>query len=227
MRSIPDFTKPDWHSARSNDRLVHSIREGKGFMPAMKDKLGATDIVKLVSLVRGFRDGKQVVPDVSDHEDDPSKPTVTEKSTASPNPGSLAPRLVSRATSERGDRRSDAARGLFQRLCASCHGTDGHGNALRAQLPWLPDFTSPAWHQRRSDAHLRTSIVEGKGTAMPTFGGKLGDDQVRNLVAYVRSFAPAPTRPIQESSTDFRQRFQRLENEMNDLKREYRALSLR
>jgi mono/diheme cytochrome c family protein len=208
MPAIPDFTRPDWHSARTDDRLVHSIREGKGSMPAMKDTLAARNVMELVSLVRNFRDGRQVVPEDPETGTDPPS------------------EWVSRATSEPVNVRSDAAQGLFQRFCASCHGSDGKGNGMRAQMPWLPDFTSPLWHQRRSDAELRTSIVEGRGRAMPTFGGKIGDDQVRSLVRYVRLLAPAPLPPIEKSSTDFRQRFQELQNEMNDLRREYRAVLL-
>ncbi len=63
MRTIPDFTRPEWHRDRSNDRLVRSIREGKGSMPAMKGKLGETEVVQLVSLIRNFDGGRQFVPD--------------------------------------------------------------------------------------------------------------------------------------------------------------------
>jgi mono/diheme cytochrome c family protein len=225
MPAIPDFTRPDWHRARSNDRLAHSIREGKGFMPAWKDQLAATDVVELVSLVRNFRDGRQVVPDDSGNEEDSSKPSEEEKPAAPTTSSARSPQRVSLITSEVVNPRSDAARGLFQRFCVSCHDADGHGNAMRARMPRIPDFTTPAWQQQRSDAQLRTSILEGKGTAMPTFSGRLDETQVRNLVTYVRSFAPASPRLIQEPPTDFSRRFQQLQNEMNALKRQYRALS--
>jgi len=32
---------------------------------------------------------------------------------------------------------------------------------------------------------------------MPTFSGRLGDAEVRNLVAHLRSFMPGPARPVQ------------------------------
>jgi len=202
MRTIPDFTRPEWHSARDDDHLQHSIREGKGFMPAMKDKLGPTEVVLLVTLVRNFRGGEQVVPDEPEDQEEPS-------------------------TSESVVPRSDAIPGLFQRFCSSCHGADGHGNAMRAQMPWLPDFTAPDWHQRRSDAQLTASVLEGKGTVMPAFSGKLGEAQVRELVAYLRSFVPAGARSIPKPSSDFHRRYQELQHEMNKLKRQYRALSRR
>ena len=59
---------------------------------------------------------------------------------------------------------------------------------------------------------------------MPAFGGKLGEAQVRELVAYVRSFAPAESRSISGTS-DFYRRYLELRKEMDDLERQYRALS--
>jgi mono/diheme cytochrome c family protein len=96
---------------------------------------------------------------------------------------------------------------------------------MRAQISWLPDFTAPDWHQRRSDAQLTASVLEGKWTAMPAFSGKLGEPQVRELVAYLRSLAPAGAQSTPKSSSDFRRRYQALQDEMNKLKRQYRALS--
>ncbi len=210
MQTIPDFTRPEWHSAHDDDRLQHSIREGKGFMPAMKDKLRPTEVVHLVSLVRNFRGGEQVVPDEPADQQEPA--TQPEARTSTESARILAP--------------SDAIPGLFQRLCSSCHGADGHGNGMRAQLPWLPDFTVLDWHQRRNDAQLTASVLEGKGTAMPAFNGKLGEPQVRELVAYLRSFVPAGARSIPTNpSSDFRRRYQELQDQMNKLKRQYRALS--
>jgi len=168
----------------------------------MKDKLRPTVVVHLVSLVRNFRGGEQVVPDEPENHEEPS-------------------------TSQSVVPRSDVIPGLFQRLCSSCHGADGHGNAMRAQLPWIPDFTALDWHQRRNDAQLTASVLEGKGTAMPAFNGKLGEPQVRELVDYLRSFVPAGARSIPKSkpSSDFHRRYQELQDEMNKLKRQYRDLS--
>ncbi len=40
MTSIPDFTKAEWHRARTNERLVRSIREGKGSHARDEEKTG-------------------------------------------------------------------------------------------------------------------------------------------------------------------------------------------
>jgi mono/diheme cytochrome c family protein len=210
MPRIPDFTKPEWHRTHDDDRLQHSIRNGKGLMPAMKNKVAPTEVVHLVALVRNFRDGKQVVPE---------EPEDQEGSSTPPGPQRLA-------DPTRPVPRSGEIPSLFQRLCSKCHGADGHGNAMRAEVPSLPDFTSSDWHQLRNDAQMTTSILEGKGTVMPAFSGKLDEPQVRELVGYLRSFAPAGARSTAtQPSSDFHRRFHELQDEMNKLKQQYRALS--
>src|SRR5271166_3788148 len=79
---------------------------------------------------------------------------------------------------------------LFRQICTKCHGADGTGSAARSCLPEIPDFTSAPWQARRADARLMASILDGKGSDMPPQRGKLGEEQVRSLVAYVRAFAP-------------------------------------
>ncbi len=115
--------------------------------------------------------------------------------------------------------------GIYRRLCVACHGGDGQGSGLRAQVPGIPDFASPAWQQRRTDPQLTITILEGKGTAMPTFRHRLDDAQVRNLVTYLRSFAPKPVQAAIEPPTAFQQQFQQLKTQMDVLKQQYRELS--
>jgi mono/diheme cytochrome c family protein len=225
MRAIPDFTEPRWHMERSNERLVRSIREGRGFMPAMKDKLGATDVVELVSLVRNFREGRRVVPDTAERDEAQSTSPELEKSRALKTPAARAPQLVARAASQPVNVRAGGAPSVYQRFCVSCHGADGQGSALRSRVPWLPDFASATWHEQRTDAQLKISILEGKGKAMPPFHGRLDEAQVSDLIIYLRSFAPALSQAVPTPTSDFHRRFQQLQNEMDDLKRQYRDLS--
>jgi hypothetical protein len=55
-------------------------------------------------------------------------------------------------------------------------------------MPPIPDFTSRDWQTSRSSSQLDSSILEGKGTFMPTWSAKLTPQQARDLVLYVRSF---------------------------------------
>jgi mono/diheme cytochrome c family protein len=60
-------------------------------------------------------------------------------------------------------------------------------------VPRYPGFQTsplPTGTKRRNDAQLTASVLEGNGTVMPAFSGKLGEAQVRELVAYLRSFVP-------------------------------------
>jgi mono/diheme cytochrome c family protein len=227
MRAIPDFTKSNWQIAHSEAQLARSIREGKGEMPAMRGKLGATEVVALVALVHEFRDGSLVVPEEPADRQAASPKLETEKPAAQSRPDLTVPQAVARGVSKPGSVEPNATRVRYQRLCASCHDEDGRGRAFRAKAPTLPDFASVAWHQRRSDVQLTVSILEGKGKAMPGFRDRLGDSQVRTLVAYLRAFAPAAarTRSNEDSWTEFNQRYEQLQKELNELNKQYRVLS--
>jgi mono/diheme cytochrome c family protein len=75
-----------------------------------------------------------------------------------------------------------ATEATYKAKCASCHGADGKGKeALKTQ-----DFASAAV-QNMSDAELTAIITDGKGK-MPAYGKSLKPDQVKDLVAYIRSF---------------------------------------
>jgi mono/diheme cytochrome c family protein len=227
MRSIPDFTKHDWHQARSNERLVHSIREGRGSMPAMKGKLHETEVMQLVALVRNFRGGQQLVPDEPEDEKKSAKSSERKNKTARENGVVPIPQPDSPAINAHVKREADAGRGIFQRFCKSCHGSDGRGTTLRDQTPSIPDFTSQVWQQRRSPPVLTTAILEGKGTVMPAFRGKLNEAQIRQLVTYLRAFGPQPASASVERETDFKRKFGQLTQELDDLKKQYQDLSKR
>ena len=79
---------------------------------------------------------------------------------------------------------SDAGGDLFKQKCSMCHGADGKGYAALK----TPDFTDPRVQASLTDKQITETIKNGKpGTAMPAFGGKLSDDQVKSLVTYIRS----------------------------------------
>ena len=224
MRAIPDFTEPEWHRARNNERLVRSILEGKGSMPAMKRKLRETEVVQLALLVREFRGGRQLIPDEPEDEKNSAKSSEVKKMTPREKSAVGKPQSGSAAVSAHVNPQVDVGRGIFQRFCASCHGSDGRGTTLRDQTPSIPDFTSQVWQGRRSPPQLSTTILEGKGTVMPAFRGKLNEAQLRDLVTYVRAFAPQLASRSIAPDTDFKRRFGQLTQELDDLKRQYRDL---
>jgi mono/diheme cytochrome c family protein len=225
MRAIPDFTQADWHRARSDERLVHSIREGRGKMPAMKRKLGETEVGQLVALVRNFRGGQQLVSDEPEDEKNSAKSSEAKNKKARENGVVHRPQTDSRAIKAHVNQQADAGRSVFQRFCTSCHGSDGRGTTLRDQAPSIPDFTSQVWQQHRSPPALTTTILEGKGTVMPAFRGKLNEAQARDLVTHLRAFAPQPASASVGPETDFKHRFDQLTQELDDLKKQFQELS--
>jgi hypothetical protein len=60
---------------------------------------------------------------------------------------------------------------------------------------------------------------------MPAFGEKLSDKEARDLVAQVRAFDPASARRADDPPDDFDQRFRRLQEDLEELKKQFRELS--
>jgi len=69
----------------------------------------------------------------------------------------------------------------YKAKCAMCHGANGEGKAAMG----TKDLGS-ADIQKMSDADLTSAITNGKGK-MPAYKGKLTDEQIGDLVKYVRS----------------------------------------
>jgi mono/diheme cytochrome c family protein len=84
-----------------------------------------------------------------------------------------------------------AAAAFFKRTCVRCHGQDGRGGPERANMPTIPNFTDPTWHQSRSNIQMVISILEGKDRLMPAHAGTVSEELAADLVAYVRAFNPA------------------------------------
>lgn len=79
---------------------------------------------------------------------------------------------------------ADAAAGqeLFETNCAVCHGTDG-----TAVLPNAPHFAKGE-RLEKTDAQLLASVSEGLNV-MPPWKGVLSDEEIREILTYVRSLA--------------------------------------
>lgn len=90
-----------------------------------------------------------------------------------------------------------AGKAKFGQICAACHGPDGKGNGPAAQgLAIRPKDLSAT---KRTDAELKKIIKEGGPSAglsplMPPWGGSLNDQEIANLVAYIRSLAPSASK---------------------------------
>jgi mono/diheme cytochrome c family protein len=83
---------------------------------------------------------------------------------------------------------ADDAAALYKSKCAGCHAADGSGTSPAGKAMGVPDLRSPEL-QKKTDAELIDSTTNGKGK-MPAYKGKLTDDQIKQLVAYIRTLKP-------------------------------------
>jgi len=61
---------------------------------------------------------------------------------------------------------------------------------MRLGLSKAPrDLTNPEFHAQVTDEDLRRVIRIGKGQ-MPAFGGLMGDDDLSNVIAFIRTLPP-------------------------------------
>ena len=74
---------------------------------------------------------------------------------------------------------------LYKGKCAACHGADGKGETAVGKTNKIRDLGS-ADVQKQSDDEIAGIIGNGKGK-MPAYGKSLKADQIKELVAYIRS----------------------------------------
>jgi mono/diheme cytochrome c family protein len=91
---------------------------------------------------------------------------------------------------------------VYEQHCATCHGatgaSDGPGAAALPIKP--PPFTDGRLMNGIPDAFMLQVVTEGSGSVglapqMPAFGRVLTDREIRDVVAYVRTFAQPPYQP--------------------------------
>ncbi|QNP48314.1 cytochrome-c oxidase, cbb3-type subunit III [Diaphorobacter aerolatus] len=66
-------------------------------------------------------------------------------------------------------------------VCAACHGMDGKGN----QALGAPNLTDDVWLHGYGEEAIVNMVTKGKMNEMPAQTGKLTDDQIKVLTAYV------------------------------------------
>jgi cytochrome c6 len=83
----------------------------------------------------------------------------------------------------------------FTTNCKGCHGVEGKGDTRIGQKLGCKDYSDPKVQAAVKDDQMFKSIKEGlkkaDGTvSMKPYGDKLTDDEIKALVAYIRTFAP-------------------------------------
>jgi mono/diheme cytochrome c family protein len=85
---------------------------------------------------------------------------------------------------------------LYGQFCASCHGQSGKGDgpAAAALNPKPRNHTDKEYMSKLTDEDLFKVIKEGgasvgKSPLMPPWGASLKDDQIKDVIAFVRTLS--------------------------------------
>lgn len=86
----------------------------------------------------------------------------------------------------------EKGKGLYQGSCQHCHGIAGKGDGEMADyLTPRPANLASQTTQAKSDQELKNTILNGRpGTAMAGFEGAFEENDLHDLLAYLRSLKP-------------------------------------
>ena len=82
---------------------------------------------------------------------------------------------------------ADSAADTWNTSCAGCHAKDGSGNTIMGKKAGVADYRDPKVQAKFTDEEASKIIHEGKNK-MKSFKDRLTDDQIKALIAYIRSF---------------------------------------
>jgi len=87
--------------------------------------------------------------------------------------------------------RAADAKANWDAKCTQCHGKTGAADTKMGKQLNAKDLTDPkvqaAFSDAKATASIKNGVKENGKTTMTAFAGKLTDDEIKALVAYVRS----------------------------------------
>jgi len=86
------------------------------------------------------------------------------------------------------------AKQLYEKQCGSCHGAGGKGDGPVGKILKPPPGDFATTLKGTSDADVIKIIKEGgkpvgKSVSMPAYGSKLSDDQIKEIVQYIKGLS--------------------------------------
>lgn len=80
----------------------------------------------------------------------------------------------------------------WEKHCAKCHGSDGKGDTKMGKKLSVKDYTDAKVQAAMKDEEMfkatKEGVKDGDKTKMKAFKADLTDDEIKALVAHVRSF---------------------------------------
>lgn len=85
---------------------------------------------------------------------------------------------------------AESGQKIYKQKCLMCHGASGAGDGSMGKMlkPPPPSFADADRMVKHSDEELITKIKEGK-SPMPSYGSRLSDSQIQDVLAYIRTLA--------------------------------------
>jgi mono/diheme cytochrome c family protein len=87
--------------------------------------------------------------------------------------------------------RAADAKANWDANCVQCHGKTGAADTKMGKQLNAKDLTDPkvqaAFSDSKATESIKNGVKEGGKTTMKAFAGKLTDDEIKALVAYVRT----------------------------------------
>jgi mono/diheme cytochrome c family protein len=112
-------------------------------------------------------------------------------------------------SAKQADKAQTRAKELYAQECALCHGDTGNGKSdlATAMKLTLDDWTDPKALAGKNDQELFGIIRNGKGQMTPEPVGRAKDEEVKNIITYIRSLAKqtpaaAPAAPATPAAPD-------------------------
>ena len=79
----------------------------------------------------------------------------------------------------------DSGADIYKAKCQMCHGPDGLGNTPAGRIAKIVSLKDPSV-VNAPDGDLVPIVKNGKNK-MPSFAGKLSDDQINSVLTYIRT----------------------------------------
>src|SRR5205823_10882808 len=80
----------------------------------------------------------------------------------------------------------------WERNCQKCHGADGKGQTKMGRQSGVKDYTDPKVQAELKDENavkiIKEGIVEKDKKKMDPYKDKLTDEEIKALIAYIRTF---------------------------------------